>query len=215
MRGSALITYESATLVLLINRKADAIVHAETQFAAHPAHGAAGHGALIFQGLWDAVTTATGRELLEHLGKAHGVGVVADALNKVVKCLLPNKTLQRVKRYLRREASAAPSLHVPELAWFQHPFVQIRDGTLAQCITTSHHSSNVCRKVSNGRSQIRIRWPTVATHGLANCVHAPTTKHAERVHAPTNDSHPTLKQTFTRQNFARSTRSPYSVNARS
>ena len=51
MRGSALITYESATLVLLINRKADAIVHAETQFAAHPAHRAAGHGALIFQGL--------------------------------------------------------------------------------------------------------------------------------------------------------------------
>jgi len=30
--------------------------------------------------------------------------VVRDALNKVVKNLLPNKTLQRVKRYLRREA---------------------------------------------------------------------------------------------------------------
>jgi len=41
---------------------------------------------------------------MDHLTKACGPEVVKDLLNKVVKNLLPNKTLQRVKRCLRREA---------------------------------------------------------------------------------------------------------------
>jgi len=50
MRGSELSTFESAAAALLISCKADAIVHAKQQVAAHPAHGAAGHDALVFQG---------------------------------------------------------------------------------------------------------------------------------------------------------------------
>jgi len=91
-------------MVLLTGRKADAIVHAKTQVANHPAHGAAGHDPGVFMNLQAAVVAATRRDVTEHLGKAYSVTVVTDALNEVVKCLLPNKTLQRVKRYLRREA---------------------------------------------------------------------------------------------------------------
>jgi len=104
MWGSALSTFKSTALVLLTNHKDDAIVHAKEQLAAHPAHGAVGHDAVLFQTLRDAATTATNRKALDHLMEAYGVGVVTDLLNDVVKCLLPNKTLQRVKRPLRREA---------------------------------------------------------------------------------------------------------------
>jgi len=41
---------------------------------------------------------------MDHLNKAYGPEVVRDSLNKVVKKILPNKTLQRVKRHFRREA---------------------------------------------------------------------------------------------------------------
>jgi len=41
---------------------------------------------------------------MEQLGKAFGPEVVKDTLNDVVKCLLPNTTLQCVKQCLRREA---------------------------------------------------------------------------------------------------------------
>jgi len=40
---------------------------------------------------------------VDHLNKAHGADVGKHLLNNVVKDLSPNKTLQRVKRHLRRE----------------------------------------------------------------------------------------------------------------
>jgi len=114
MWGSALSTFESAALVHLTNRKADAAVHAKMQLAAHPAHGAAGHDAMVFQTLTDAAIAATNREVLDHLSKICGVGVVTDSLNDVVKCLLPNKTLQRVKRYLRHQARKPVDMSVKQ-----------------------------------------------------------------------------------------------------
>jgi len=65
-------------------------------------------------GLRAAATTATNRDALDHLTKAYGPEVVRDALNKVVKNLLPNKTLQRVKRYLRREARKPVDMSVKQ-----------------------------------------------------------------------------------------------------
>ena len=47
--------------------------------------------------------------------------------------------------------NAAPSLHMPELAWFQHPFVQMPDGTLAQWtrkpldMSVKQHIMHSCR----------------------------------------------------------------------
>jgi len=50
------------------------------------------------------MVTANTRDTLDCLTEAYGPEVIRDSLNEVVKNLLPNKTLQRVKRYLRREA---------------------------------------------------------------------------------------------------------------
>jgi len=70
----------------------------------YPAATVAGHVIADFTALYVAVTTATTRNTLDHLSEAYGPDVVKDSLNKVIKNLLPNKTLQHVKRYLRREA---------------------------------------------------------------------------------------------------------------
>jgi len=57
-----------------------------------------------FNVLRAATLTATTRNTLDYLNENYGPDVVKDSLNKVDKNLLPNKTLQRVKRHLRREA---------------------------------------------------------------------------------------------------------------
>jgi len=70
----------------------------------YPVTTEAGHVVADFTALHVAVTTATTHDTLDHLSENYGPDVVKDSLNEVVKNLLPNKTLQRVKRYLRREA---------------------------------------------------------------------------------------------------------------
>jgi len=104
MRGSGLSSFESTTMVLLTGRKGNAIVHVEMAVANYPPVGDAAHDAGVLVTLQAVVTTATRCDIMEHLGKAYGVTVVTEALNEVLKCLLPNKTLQRVKRYFRHEA---------------------------------------------------------------------------------------------------------------
>jgi len=103
MQGSALSSFVSTAGVVLVNKKADASVHAKQARDAYPVVGDAGHNAANFALLRAAVTTANNRKPLDHLNEAYGPEVVKDSLNEVVKNLLPNKTLQRVKRYLRRE----------------------------------------------------------------------------------------------------------------
>jgi len=90
--------------VILVNKKANAIVHAEQARDNYPAATDAAHVIADFVALHTAVTTANNRDPLDHLNEAYGAEVVKDLLNEVVKNLLPNKTLQHVKRHLRREA---------------------------------------------------------------------------------------------------------------
>jgi len=97
MRGSALSSFVSAAGVILVNKKADAIVHARQARDNYPAATDAAHVIADFAALRIAVTTANNREPLDHLTEPCGPGVVKDSLNEVVKNLLPNKTLQRVK----------------------------------------------------------------------------------------------------------------------
>jgi len=98
MRGSTLSCFESAAVVLLTKHKVDAIKQC------HPPAGDAAHDAGVLETLRAAVTTASNCKLVDHLHKAYGMDVVTNLLKDVVRDLLPNKTLQRVKRYLRREA---------------------------------------------------------------------------------------------------------------
>ena len=51
---------------------------------------------------------------MNHLSEGYGVNVVTNTLNDAVKHLLPNKTLQRVKRYLRREARRPVDMSVKQ-----------------------------------------------------------------------------------------------------
>jgi len=80
-----------------VSKKAKAIVLAKTARDNYPAATEAGHVVADFNALRVAVTTATTRDTLDYLNKNCGPDVVKDSLNKVVKNLLPNKTLQRVK----------------------------------------------------------------------------------------------------------------------
>jgi len=91
-------------MVILVNKKASAIVHTETARNNCPVDTDPAHDARIFVGSRTAATTATNCEELDHLSEAHGPEVVKDSLNEVVKNLSPNKTLQRVKLHLRRAA---------------------------------------------------------------------------------------------------------------
>jgi len=104
MQGSALSSFIAKAGTILVDKKAEAIVAAELERDKYPAATDAGHIVADFNALRAAVVTANTRDPLDHLNEAHGPEVVKDSLNEVVKNLLPNKTLQRVKRYLRREA---------------------------------------------------------------------------------------------------------------
>jgi len=103
MRGSALSSFIAKAGTILVNKKAKAIVLAEQARDNYPAATKVGHVVAGFNALRVAVTTATIRDALDYLNKNYGPDVVKDSLNEVVKNLLPNKTLQRVKRHLRRE----------------------------------------------------------------------------------------------------------------
>jgi len=104
MRGSAWSSFIAKAGALLVDKKADAIVAAEPARDNYPPAADAGHAAADFNTLRAAVLTATTRDTLDHLNENCGPEVIEDSLNEVVKNLLPNKTLQCVKRCLRREA---------------------------------------------------------------------------------------------------------------
>jgi len=115
MRGSALSSFIAKAGTVFVNKKAKAIVSAEQARDNYPAATEAGHVVADFTAsLRVAVTTANTRNTLDHLTEAYGPEVVKDSLNKVVKNLLPNKTLQRVKRHLRREARKPPDMGVKQ-----------------------------------------------------------------------------------------------------
>jgi len=104
MRGSALSSFIAKAGAILVSRKADTIVACELARDNYPPATDAGHIAANFNVLRAAALTATTRDTLDYLNENCGPEVVKDSLNEVVKNLLPNKTLQRVKRHLRREA---------------------------------------------------------------------------------------------------------------
>jgi len=104
MRGSALGSFIAKAGALLVPRKADATVACELARDNCPPATDAGHVVADFNVLRAAVLTATTRDTLDHLNEAYDPEAFEDSLNEVVKNLLPNKTLQRVKRHLRREA---------------------------------------------------------------------------------------------------------------
>jgi len=89
---------------ILVDKKAEAIVACELARDNYPPATDAGHIVADFNALRAAALTATTRDTLDYLTEAYGPDVIKDSLNEVVKNLLPNKTFQRVKRYLRREA---------------------------------------------------------------------------------------------------------------
>ena len=130
MRGSALSSFESAAMVILVNKKASAIVHAEQARDNYPPDTNAAHDAGIVAGLQAAVTTANTREALDYLSEAYGPEEVKDLLNGVVKNLLPNKTLQCVKRCLRREARKPVCMSVKQ--YIMHIY-HINTKEIARC----------------------------------------------------------------------------------
>jgi len=97
MRGSALSSFIAKAGAILVNKKADATVACELARDDCPPATDAGHIAADFNVLRAAVLTATTRGTLDYLNENYGPEVVKDSLNEVVKNLLPNKTLQRVK----------------------------------------------------------------------------------------------------------------------
>ena len=130
MRGSALSAFVAKAGLLLVARKADAIVTAETARDNYPPAADAGHVVAHFAALRTAVITATTRDALDYLTEAYGPDVVKDSLNEVVKNLLPNKTLQRVKRYLRREARKPMDMSVKQ--YIMHIY-RINTEEIARC----------------------------------------------------------------------------------
>jgi len=98
MRGSALSSFIVKTGTVLADKKAEAVVACETARDNDPAATAVGHIVTDCDALRAAAVTATAHDTLDYLNENYGPEVVKDSLNEVVKNLLPNKTLQRVKR---------------------------------------------------------------------------------------------------------------------
>jgi len=71
MRGSALSSFESAAMVILVNKKASTIVHAKMARNNYPADTNPAHDARIFAGLRLAVTTSSNCKALDYLSKAY------------------------------------------------------------------------------------------------------------------------------------------------
>jgi len=104
MRGSALSAFIAKAGTVLVGKKAEAIVAAELARDNCPPATDAGHIVADFNALRAAVLTANTHDTLDYLTEACGPDAIRDLLNEAVKNLLPNKTLQRVQRHLRREA---------------------------------------------------------------------------------------------------------------
>jgi len=113
-----------------VDKKARAIVAAELARDNYPMATKARHVIADLTASCIAVTTATTCNTLDHLSEAYGPDVVKDSLNKVVKNLLPSKTLQRVKRYLRREAGKPLDMGVKQ--YIMHIY-RINTKEIARC----------------------------------------------------------------------------------
>jgi len=100
-RGTALGTYNSNVNQLYHNGKAADI--ATAQLAVDNYQGGDPN---VVANLAQALTDATNKSKEAYLGDAgDGEYMVTSSLNQLMTGLLPNKVLQHVKRYLRREAS--------------------------------------------------------------------------------------------------------------
>jgi len=130
MRGSALSSFHAKAHTVLVDKKAEAIVTAEQARDNYPPATDAGHSVADFNALRAAVVTANTRDPLDHLNEAYGPDVIKDSLNEVVKNLLPNKILQRVKRYLRREARKPIDMSVKQ--YIMHIY-HINTEEIARC----------------------------------------------------------------------------------
>jgi len=99
-RGTALGTYNSNVNQLYCNGKA-----ADVAAAQLAVNNYQGNDANVVNNLAQALTDAGNKTKEAYLGDAgDGEYMVTSALNQLMTGLLPNKVLQRVKRYLRREA---------------------------------------------------------------------------------------------------------------
>jgi len=98
--GSALSGFNSAVLTFAPAVRAQLVATATAAVAAHDGTDNARQDRLVAHR--DAMTALTDDTVLGILGS--GIGIIDSALQELVGILLPNKILQRVKRYLRREA---------------------------------------------------------------------------------------------------------------
>jgi len=99
-KGTALSTYKSNVAQLYRNGKQTDVAAAQATIDDY-----AGGDAGVIAANAAALTAATNRTLEAYLSDAgDGEYMVSSALNELMTGLLPNKVLQRVKRYLRREA---------------------------------------------------------------------------------------------------------------
>jgi len=114
MGGSTMATFDASVLRYCTQHKADAMTHVAEAVRYHPAAGAAGHDAAVLANLQAALLAANNRDEITHLVEGHGINIVRDSLNDVVKVLLPNKTLQRVNQYLSREARKPKDMTVKQ-----------------------------------------------------------------------------------------------------
>jgi len=130
MRGSTLSSFIAKAGTILVDKKAKAIVAAEQARDNYPVATDASHIIADFNALRAAVVTANTRDTLDHLNENYGPQVVKDSLNEVVKTLLPNKTLQCVKRYLRREARKPLDMGVKQ--YIMHIY-RINTKEIARC----------------------------------------------------------------------------------
>ena len=130
MRGSALSSFIAKAGQILVDKKAEAIVTAELARDNYPPATDVGHIVADFDALRAAVVTAHTPNAWDHLTEAYGPEAVKDSLNKVVKNLLPNKTLRRVKQYLRREARKPMDMGVKQ--YIMHVY-RINTKEIARC----------------------------------------------------------------------------------
>jgi len=137
MRGSALSSFTSAAGVILVNKKANVIVHTKTAVNNYPQATDAAHVIADFAALYAAVTTVNNGKPLDHLTEPYGPEVVKDSLNKVIKNLLPNKALQCVKRHLRCEARKPLDMSVKQHIMHIYP---INTKEIACCPPAYNHT---------------------------------------------------------------------------
>ena len=108
-RGTALSTYNNH-----INKSFLAGKNTDLKTAEKAVADDDGSDAAVLAALEATVTAVEGRNEAYYLASGDGNYLVEEALNHMMTTLLPNKILQRVKRYLRREARKPFDMNVKE-----------------------------------------------------------------------------------------------------